>query len=647
MNLSALKSFAPEVRRQLIEAVGRKLDFVLTGDTADLRAAADQVAHLRSQADADRSGLTERVAYTWFNRLAALRFIDARGWHPFRCRVITAANAEETQPELLKLTRSGALPAELVPFTDQKRLNDLLDGHLPSTDPQGEVYRHLILAACRFYHDLMPFLFEALDDETELLLPDDLLTEHSIAHGFRTEISEDDCSEVELLGWLYQFYISEKKDQVMARKSAVPSEDIPAVTQLFTPHWIVRYLVENSLGRLWLNSRPGSSLREHMPYYVEDPDGQAPTDLLTVARPEEIKLLDPASGSGHILTYSFDLLYRIYEEEGHAPSEIHYLILQHNLYGLDICPRAAQLAQFALVCKAREKFRSAFRNPIQPHVICLEDVVITSDEIAAYLELPGMREIFTEKVLLQIHQFRESTSALGSLIQPVLTLPEIREIKTHLCSTIPEDAFLQLVYRKFMCVFEQAEALSQRYQIVVANPPYMGTNGMNGKLKRFILDNYPAAKSDLMTCFMDRAASLLLEAGYWGMINLPSWMFLGSFQDFRKNLVTEQSILSLLHLGRGVFGSDFGSVAFVVQNKRANNFRLGVYRRLFEEHVQVRHVDKIKNIFLESNNGYFLFSQSYFLDLPGFIIAYWLSPAALKIFHHAVSLGQRYTASSG
>lgn len=393
MNLSALKNFAPGVRRQLIEAVGRKLDFVLAGDTADLRAAAIQVSHLRSQSETDRTELVERVAYTWFNRLSALRFIDARGWHPFRCRVITPASAEETQPEVLKLVRSGALPVELAPFTDSRRLNDLLDGHMPSLDPQGEVYRHLILATCRFYHDLMPFLFEALDDETELLLPDDLLTEHSIAYGFRNDISEEDCSEVELLGWLYQFYISEKKDQVMVRKITVPTVDIPAVTQLFTPHWIVRYLVENSLGRIWLEKHPDSRLREHMAYYVDDHQGQAITEGLIFERPEEIRLLDPASGSGHMLTYSFDLLYRIYEEEGHAPSEIPGLILSHNLYGLDICPRAVQLAQFALVCKAREKSRSAFRNPIQPQVMCLQDVIITPDEMAAYLSLPGMDEL--------------------------------------------------------------------------------------------------------------------------------------------------------------------------------------------------------------------------------------------------------------
>jgi len=324
MNTAALKTFAPAVRRQLMEAVTRKLDLVLSTQTPDyLTTFAPQVAALRKLAQADRAGLIERVAYTWFNRFAALRFMDAHGWHPFGARVLTPASATETQPELLKVTRTAALPQELRRHTDPVRLNDLLDGRIPSSDAQGEVYRHLVLAACHFYHALLPDTFEKLNDETELLLPDDLLTEHSVVHGFRTDISDDDCVEkdasgkpranVEILGWLYQFYISEKKDAVMARKSAVPTADIPAVTQLFTPHWIVRYLVENSLGRLWLLNRPNSRLREHMPYYIE---GEAEVDFLKITKPEEIRLCDPAVGSGHMLTYAFDLLSLIYEEEG-------------------------------------------------------------------------------------------------------------------------------------------------------------------------------------------------------------------------------------------------------------------------------------------------------------------------------------------
>jgi hypothetical protein len=318
MNTIRIKTFAPAVRRQLIEAVTRKLDFVLCAQTPDyLTTYAPQVAVLRKLAQADRSGLIDRVAYTWFNRFAALRFMDARGWHPFRARVLTPASAAETLPEILKLTRTDALPKDLLCHTDPQRLNDLLDGRIPSTDAQGEVYRHLVLAACRFYHALLPNIFEKLDDETELLLPDDLLTEHSVVHGFRTEIRDEDCGDeeranVEILGWLYQFYISERKDQVMARKSAVPTEDIPAVTQLFTPHWIVRYLVENSLGRLWLLNRPGSKLRQQMPYYIE---GEPETDFLKIGKPEEIRVCDPAVGSGHMLTYAFDLLCAIYEEE--------------------------------------------------------------------------------------------------------------------------------------------------------------------------------------------------------------------------------------------------------------------------------------------------------------------------------------------
>ncbi len=366
-----------------MEAVGRKLDVVLAAQSPDyLTTYASQVASLRGLAGSDRGQLIERVAYSWFNRLAALRYMDARGWHPFRARAITAS-AGDTQPDLLRQMRAGALPNELVRHTDPARLNDLLDGRIPSTDPQGEVYRHLVLAACRFYHALLPDLFERLDDATELLLPDDLLTEHSVVQGFRTEILDDDCADVEILGWLYQFYISERKDEVMARKSAVPTEDIPAVTQLFTPHWIVRYLVENSLGRLWLLNRPGSRLRERMPYYIE---GDAETDFLRVKTPEEIRLCDPAVGSGHMLTYAFDLLYAIYEEEGYAAADIPGLILRHNLVGLDIDARAAQLASLALVLKARERDPRFFEPTrlVTPQIIELQDVHFGKNELRDY-----------------------------------------------------------------------------------------------------------------------------------------------------------------------------------------------------------------------------------------------------------------------
>ena len=637
MNTSALKSFAPAVRTQLMEAVERRLDYVLGTDTPDLRQAANQVAVLRRQAGKNRAALIERVAYTWFNRLAALRFLDARGWHPFKARVLTPANPAETQPEILKLLRTGSLPEELRLHTNLQRLNDLLDGRLPTAiagaDPQGEAYRGLILAACRYYHALMPFLFEALDDETELLLPDDLLTATSVAEGFRTEITDDACSEVEILGWLYQFYISEKKDAVMARKKAVPSEDIPAVTQLFTPHWIVRYLVENSLGRLWLRSRPNSRLKEHMPYYVKDPEGQTPAEALTVATAEEIKLLDPACGSGHMLTYAFDLLVKIYEEEGHAPSEIPEKILTHNLFGLEICPRAAQLAQFALVCKAREQSRTAFRRPIQPQIVCLRDVVITPDEVKGFTDATGIK--FSQDELSQIHQFRENTETFGSLIQPVLDGKQLACLKVKIGEQAPAgDLLVQNTHRKLRLVLDQAEMLSQRYQVVVANPPYMGGRQLNPEVKDLAEQEYPDAVGDTFAMFIDRSWTLLLESGFHALVTMESWMFLPTFEDLRREFVEKRELVGIVHmpyLGKGgtAMGISFGTAATIARNSppvagRSAKFFCIRYYELDDEWIPLK--------FPLINERTSEMDPLTLLDIPGAPIAYWVSKKLISVF---------------
>lgn len=627
MNLSALKSFAPEVRRQLIEAVGRKLDYVLTADTADLRAMQAQRESLREQATLDRKGLIERVAYTWFNRLAALRFLDARGWHPFRARVITPATAAETQPELLKLMRSGTLPAELSPFTDVTRLNDLLDGRIPSSDAQGEVYRHLVLIACRFFHSLLPNLFEKLDDETELLLPDDLLTEHSVVHGFRTEISDADCGEVEILGWLYQFYISEKKDQVMARKSAVPTEDIPAVTQLFTPHWIVRYLVENSLGRLWLLNRPSSRLREHMPYYIE---GEAETDFLKITKPEDIRLCDPAVGSGHMLTYAFDLLSLIYEEEGYASTEIPALILRHNLHGLDICPRAAQLAELALVFKAREKSRRFFQpeHIVRPNIIELRDVRFAENELRDYVSVLGLGDLFNQPMLNLLNQFEEAKN-FGSLIQPCLDERAI-SIARHAIEAkdLGGHNLLRETHCKVLHVLEQAEALTQRYHVVVANPPYLGGKQMNAVLKVFAGGHFPDSKADLFAMFIERGFQLAKEGGWSAMVTMQSWMFLSSYEELRKKLLTQKTTLSLVHMANMVMGIAFGTAATVWEN-RCRAAHKGSFSFVSFEDINEHGLPREFPI---QNERLSKASSDEFLCIPGSPIAYWISDKMRKAY---------------
>ena len=291
MNTSSLKTFAQNARNKLRAQVAARLNYWLGAeggtapDTAAHRQFAPQIKELAEALKKEgRDGLVERISYTWFNRLAALRFMDANDFHPFGVRVVTPAGENEILPALLQQARAGALNAEIrAKLANPQAFDDILAGRIPVAHPETELFGMLLLAACNYYHAVMPFLFEKLGDATQLLLPEDLLSEQSILTDIRENLTDEDCTEVELIGWLYQFYISEKKDEVMGRKKAVPTEDIPAVTQLFTPHWIVRYLVENSLGRLWLLNRPHSRLREQMPYYIE---GEPETDFLKIAKPE-------------------------------------------------------------------------------------------------------------------------------------------------------------------------------------------------------------------------------------------------------------------------------------------------------------------------------------------------------------------------
>ena len=642
MNTSALKAFAPAVRKQLMEAVSIKLDFALSAITPDYMATyASQVRALRELALADRKGLVERVAYTWFNRLAAIRYLDARNWHPFHARVLMAASAEDTLPELFAMARTGTVPEELHRYVDVARMESILQGRIPSADPQGEAYRMLVLGACRFYHGLLPDVFERLDDETELLLPDDLLTQQSVAHGFRTEITDEDCDQVEVLGWLYQFYISEKKDQVMARKAAVPAEDIPAVTQLFTPHWIVRYLVENSVGRLWLLNRPESLLKAWMPYYIEPAEPE--TDFLRIAGPQDIRLCDPAVGSGHMLTYAFDLFYVIYEEEGYAPSEIPALILRHNLTGIEIDARAAQLAALALTLKGREKSPRFFQQQqfVRPNIVELRNIHFAEGELPGYGEALGLGGLFTPSILRLMHQFEEANN-FGSLIQPCVGEADIAFARGSVeARDLGSNLFLNETHKKVMRVLEQAAALAPRYQVIVANPPYMGSGQMNRHLKKFVGGQYSSGKGDSYAAFILRNLRLVRPRGLIGMITIPNWMFLSGFASLRDELFQTARIAGLAHCGRGVWGADFGSCAFVIEGA-ANGDKPGVFRRLFRRAGEVQSSAQIEQNYLSLNEyPVYLASSKDFQAIPGLQLAYWLSPSFRATFSSGTPIGAR------
>lgn len=637
MNHSALKTFAQDARRKLRDLTGSRLDYILRADSAEHRQFAPQIKELEDALKKEgRDQLIERVAYTWFNRLAALRFMDANGYHPFGARVITPAIANETLPEILQQARAGALDESIKSqIPNLQSFQDILAGRIPVDHPEAEAFRILLVAVCNFYHRLMPFLFEEIGDTTELLLPDDLLTEHSIVADFRENLTDEDCRNEEVLGWFYQYYISEKKDEVMARNASVPKQDIPAVTQLFTPHWIVRYLIENSLGRLWLLNRPHSKLREKMPYYIE---GEAETDFLKINKPEEIRLLDPACGSGHMLTYAFDLLYAIYEEEGFDAPEIPGLILRYNLYGVDICDRAVALAAFALCMKARAKDNRFFRRVVQPHLISLQEIRFEEGDLREYIRTLNLGELFNQPMLKLLHQFEEAKN-FGALIQPCLDEATVAfNQKVIDAKDLGGQLFLRETHAKVLLALEQAEYLSQRYHVVVANPPYMGSRFYNPRIKAFVDKDYPNAKADLYGCFMIRSLSLLCAKGMFGMITIPNWMFLSSFEQLREIVLSEKHISSLVHIGRGVWGSDFGSCAFVIGNKQSEAHK-AVYKRLFKRPGEVFSNYELEQHFLDTDSfPNFLAASRDLKKIKGYPIAYWVSEAVRDCFEKNPSL---------
>jgi hypothetical protein len=654
MNTNNLKRFAREARIKLIDQVGRKLEFVLSNaDPIFIDTNATQIQSLKNKIQAQgKEHVIDTVAYTWFNRLMALRFMDANGYTS--PKVVTPVIGKS--PEILQNALSGQIDENLK--INRQRLNDLLDGKVVIADAQTEAYKMLLIASCNQWHTAMPFMFERISDYTELLLPDDLLSENSIITDIRNGMSDDDCGQEELIGWLYQFYIADKKDDVfegLKKNIKITAENIPAATQLFTPRWIVRYMVENTLGKLWLTLKPNSKIRQFMPYYIEAPEGNAPAPL-----PEGIKgvtditFLDPCQGSGHVLVYAFDLFTKIYEEEGYNTNEIPALILEHNLFGIDIDERAAQLAAFALTMKARSYFSRFLRKPVQPNVIALENVNEDIIKQAVKLPLAVAGKLVYDYRDLTLYNLTQADN-YGSLIH---VDPE--ELKAL---SIQKGSIWQAQEQRLK---EQAEYLSRQYHCVVTNPPYMGNKGMNSDLRSFVETYYPSGKEDLMTSFMIRCGDLVYNNCSYAMINLPSWLFLISFEEQRKYLLKHSHIDSMLHMGRGIFGIDFGSVAFVLTRTKSQS--KGVYFRLHQRNFQHIYFQHIEQLFLRSKenpsfkycfedyrdeagiseipfqtdiNGkqiYFQANQEDFAKMPGSPIGYWVGVNTFNAFINNPSL---------
>lgn len=643
METAPLKTFATWARTALIREVTARITVVLAPASPERVEQPRRVEALEKAVNAaggDATGLVavaDRIAYTWFNRIVALRFMDANGYTGIGV-VSPQAGLASGQPEILADAKRGQFDIEVVDQRTRETVIGLLNGTRRSADPQGESYYLLLVSYCRYWNRSMPFMFQREGDFTELLIPANLLADESVLGRAVKVLTGEVCEDVEVIGWLYQFYISERKGEVFAgfkKNKKAGAKEIPAATQLFTPHWIVRYLVENSLGRLWMLNRPESRLADQMQYYIPPVDEE--TDFLEIGSAEELKVVDPACGSGHMLTYAFDILYAIYEEEGYAPAEIPSLILTNNLYGVEIDPRAGALAAFALTMKARARQRTFFNKQAESNICVLDPIRFTPDEIDFLLTLGG--DAHAETAFW--NQF-EHADIYGSLIQPNSEIAD--RLKQHITQLDDGLDILQAdVLDRAERVAQQAEYLTPRYSVVVANPPYMGGGNMSALLSTFAKINYKRSKSDLFAMFVERSIRLVLARGYVAMITMQAWLFLSSYEALRVGTLKSTTPVSLAHLGARAFDTITGEVvntaAFILardstRTARARYLRLSAFSSEATKSAAMR--DQIQG----EADGIYTFERTadFFRGMPAMPLAFWLDDQLSAAFATGRSL---------
>lgn len=658
MNKAKLKSYAPQARKDFIAAVEarahslglsemggtlhiapseKKGDVTLIAGQAWPAKVHDQRQRLIKRMKKDGFAQTvEAVAYTWFNRFAALRYMEIHDYLDHGYRVLSS--------------REGGLPEVIAHATDVAGslpgLNALQIADMKLAGNQdGELYRLLLVAQCNALSKAMPFLFEHIDDESELLLPGNLERTDSVVAKLVESIAEEDWNEVEVIGWLYQFYISEKKDAVIGK--VVKSEDIPAATQLFTPNWIVQYLVQNSVGRLWLMANPSSTLKNQWKYYIEPaeqtPEVQAQLDALIQTRmaedggslnPETITVLDPACGSGHILVEAYEVLKAIYLERGYQARAIPRLILESNLFGLDIDDRAAQMAGFALMMKARADDRRLLDSPIKLNVFSLQESKgLELDEFDSHLKPFGISRALLAAV---IDTFAHAQT-FGSLIQiPEALAGGLPTLACGLGKAIQSgDVFAQAAAQDLLPLVGQATVLVMKFDAVVANPPYMGGKGMNTALKEYAKTTFPDSKADLFAMFIERGFGWCKPTGFNSMVTMQSWMFLSSYEAVREKLLGTRTLSNMVHMGNGVMGIAFGTAATVFLNKHIDRYE-GSFS--YCENDDTGEDGKPKE-FPVQNSRLKTAKPDDFKKIPGSTVAYWVSAELITRFQYLRPLG--------
>ena len=648
MDTKALEKFCPWARVELIDAVrNRCIAFGLddagrsgaprgsrivngTVLTDEQLAQRDNLIALIDELGYD--ALCEREAYTWFNRFAGIRYMELHGYLPSRVRMLSALDGS-FDPECLRAVGELDLPG-----LDRDRALDLA-----AAGDDAELFRLILIAQCDQLADALPAVFDHVDDTDALMLPNGLLdrNEHNVLHRLVTDIPEETWDDVEVLGWMYQFYNADLKAEFFKSKRKAAPEDIAPATQLFTPEWIVRYMVDNSLGRLWMLNFPESSLRERagaerpadrlMEYYIE-PDGEH-EDFLRISGPEDITFCDPACGSGHILVYAFKMLAAMYEERGYRTREIPELILTRNLSGMEIDERAAQIAQLALALCARELDRRFFGRGIVADVRVLSDIALDADELP-------------EASALVHHRHGDLIDSLAHLgeVGSLLSVDEgelgcLRDDATKFAQAAEEtgDVFLAATARKLADAQEACEALSRRFDVVVANPPYMGSSSFNPFMGKWMKKRYPDSCKDLCTAFIERILGMLNENGLAGITGTNSWMFLSSFEALRNMLIDNHGIVSLVQLSVHGFKGIAAQVCTGVFSQAHTPGTKGSYIRLNDfDHHSLQEPKTLEAIHNPACGWFYRADATTFHDIPGSPIAYW----AGKGLHAAYSNGK-------
>ncbi len=665
MNKNAIQKFAIWARNELIAQVSQRayqygIDESGYGDaSADTLNGRLLTAEEKSQRqelikqikEKGYKQVMEEVAYTWFNRFIALRFMEVNNYLPSHIRVFSDASGA-FKPEIL----NDVLHLDL-PGLDSGKVAEYIE----SNDTEA-LYHYLLLTQCNALNSALPVMFERMGGYTEMLLPNNILRQDSVLGHMVSDIPEGDWQDaVQIIGWLYQYYNTELKDDTFAqlkKNVKITKERIPAATQLFTPDWIVRYMVENSLGRLWLEGHPNAELHDGWKYYLDEakqePDVEAQLAKLReeykTIKPEEIKVIDPCMGSGHILVYAFDVLMQIYTSAGWDQREAAQSILKNNLYGLDIDDRAAQLAYFAVMMKARQYDRRLLIRGIQPHIYAFaESNTITTAPLHDMGITLSQDEYDTavKQVLRLLDELRDAKE-YGSILTVTpcdwdllrrFAVPRTEdEGGQQLLGIHGEQIAAPLLQR----LINIGEALSQQYDVVVTNPPYMGASGMNARLSQYIKDHFPDTKADLFACFIERGNQMAVKHGYNCMVTMQSWMFLSSFEKMREKILRTKSITNLMHMENMVMGIAFGTAVTIFRNDHITGYK-GTYNQIKLQDIE----NGEPKTFPVPENRFAQTSTDNFSKIPGSPVAYWVSKGLLSAFATGKSLGDIALARNG